>query len=108
MKRDIPTPRFGTGNEPAAFLPPPPSRAKRNRNWEASQRSGDFVQVSYRHLPRDLRDAVTDIAQTRCVTSDEVARAFLEFALQAYQDGRLTLMPKLKTGRLTLFGENDQ
>lgn len=93
------------GSEPAAFVPPAPSKAQRDRSWEKSQRSGDMVQINYRHIPRELRDEISAIAERKGVTTDEIARAFLEYALSAYQAGVLQLHPKPKTGRFTLFGE---
>ena len=110
MKRPIPTPKdVGDGRrEVAAMLPPPPSKAKRNREWERAQRAGEFVQITYRRIPRAVRDQITETAKAQRVTTDEVARAFLEYALRAYQAGDLELSPSLRTGRFTLFPENGE
>ncbi len=93
------------GSEPAAMVPPAPSKAQRDRTWEKEQRSGDVVQISYRHIPRELRDEISALAERKGVTTDEIARAFLEYALSALQAGVLQLQPKPKTGRFTLFGD---
>lgn len=79
---------------------------KRNRSWEKAQRTGDLVQVSYRKIPTFLRDKIKAIAEEKLVTADEVARAFLERGLEAYEAGDFELTPTLKTGRYTLFSEN--
>jgi len=67
-----------------------PSRAKRNRSWEAKQRR-NVGQVTYRGIPRELNVALLRIAAEHKVTVGEVARYFLEYALRAYQVGELSL-----------------
>ena len=38
----------------------------------------------------------------------EVGRLFLEYALEAYEQGDLTLDPKLKKGHLTLYPDEEE
>jgi hypothetical protein len=87
------------------MVPPAPSKSQRNREWERAQRSGDLVQVSYRRIPKELRNKVTQIAVRLIVPTDEVARALLEYAVEAYEDGHLRLDAKPAVGRNTLFTE---
>jgi hypothetical protein len=90
------------GAEPAVdALVHRPSRAKRNRAWEKSQRDKKDV-VTYRGVPASLGKQITRIAGDLGVPAGDVARSFLEYGLQAYQAGDLELKPKLAVGRFTL------
>ncbi len=111
-RRSTPKPQIhsqaAAAYEPAAYVPPAPSKAKRpdQRAWMAADRERGFVAISYRHIPAELRDEISRIAQQELhVTTDEVARAFLEYALEAYRNGEMKLNPQLVPGRFTLFGE---
>jgi hypothetical protein len=84
---------------------PKPEKSKRDRSWEKRQRSGEYCQASYRHVPREVRDRITEIAQELYVSADEVGRAFLEYALEAFEAGELVLDPVLHEGKLVLFDE---
>ena len=84
----------------------PRPEPKRNRDWEARQRREGVV--TYRGVPPELRDQITEIAQAHGVRAGDVARAFLEYGLAAFQDGNLVLAPKLQRGRLTLFPDEAQ
>jgi len=95
---------YTVGSEPAAMVPRAPSKSARSREWERAQRTGEMVQVSYRRIPLELRDRITKIAMKELIVpTDEVARAFLEYALEAYENGQLSLDPKPAVGRQTLF-----
>jgi hypothetical protein len=86
--------------EPAAHIPPAPSRAKRNREWEKAHNG---VVATYRGIPPALQVEIKALATELGVPVGDVARAFLQHGLQAYSDGKLRLNARLKTGKLTLF-----
>jgi hypothetical protein len=93
-------------DRPLTHIPPPPSAAKRNRDWERAQQGDGRVSVTFRRIPVCLRDRINAIAGELYVNRDEVARAILEAGMQAYEGGGLALEPKLIRGRFYLFGEN--
>lgn len=93
------------GGEPAASLPGPEPKGRRNRQWEEEQRRGAYCQVSYRAMPVEVRDQVRAVAAELYVSADQVARAFLEYAAAAYARGDLVLEPVLDAGKLTLYPE---
>jgi len=82
-----------------------PSRARRNRSWEARQRKAGVV-VTYRGIPTELQKQLKQVAEEHSVPVGEVARRFLEYGLAAYEAGELTLRPVLVPGRLTLYPES--
>ncbi len=86
--------------EPAAHIPPAASKAKRNRQWE---RKHNQVVATYRGIPPELQAQIKKIADDLDVPVGDVARAFLQHALEAYQAGQLRVKPQLKTGKRTLF-----
>ncbi len=91
-------------HEPAAYLPPPLASLHRDRSWEKAQRTGAYCQISYRKIPTAIRDEIRRIAQDEhYVRADDVARIFLEYALDAYQAGKIEISPVLVKGKLTLF-----
>lgn len=90
----------GEGEEPAAYIPPAASRAKRNREWE--ERTNPTV-VSYRGIPASVQIQVRTLAQELGVPVGEMARALLEHGLAAYQAGQLPLEPRARSGKFTLF-----
>jgi hypothetical protein len=63
--------------------------AKRNRQWEKSHRPYRYVNV-----PLALREQVAALAEHLLVTSDEVARAFIEYGLSCIDAGTLKLRTK--------------
>ena len=83
-----------------SLVPPPPSKAKRNRAWENQNPT-----VSYR-LPLVLRDQITSLAKAELITSSELVRYLLEYSLSQVNAGNLPLEPQLQTGKFTLFPEN--
>ncbi len=96
--------------QPQAPLPQAPSpldlipskaQPKRGREWEKEHRA-----YSYRGVPRDLQLAVAQVAESLQVTVDEVARYFILQALTDYQNGQLTIAPRLRAAKMTLFPIN--
>ena len=75
-----------------------PSRAKRNRDWERKH-----LKVTYRDIPPELNDTMKDIAVELSVSVSDVARAFLEYGLKAYERGELSLTPSFLIGKMTLY-----
>jgi len=79
-----------------------PSNAQRNREWEhAQRRNGDVA--TYRGVPKALQEELRRVAEKRHVPVGEVVRAFLEYALVAYEKDALTLTPQFGAGKLTLY-----
>lgn len=94
------------GDEPIEVLTRRPSKAKRNREWERRQyEKGLFV--AYRGIPRELHESIKEIADDLGVPVGEVARAFLEYGLEACRRGDLVLQPKPVTGKFSLFPEKN-
>jgi hypothetical protein len=78
----------------------------RSRDWEEKQRQHpEKCVLTFRHMPRSIKDQINAIADSKHVTRDEVARKLFEFALDGYQKGRLPLESVLRDGKLTLFPE---
>lgn len=75
---------------------------KRDRSWEAEQRKQPGVKT-YRGVPDALHANLLTIARELQVRVGEVARAFLEYALEAYETGDLVLHPEPRGKRNTLF-----
>jgi len=48
-------------SQPEAYIPGPDSKAKRDRDWEKRQRTGDYCTVTYRHVPLTTRDQLTGL-----------------------------------------------
>jgi hypothetical protein len=89
-------------DEPIEVLTRRPSKAKRNREWEYRQRKERGF-VAYRGIPRKLHESLKEIADDLGVPVGEVARALLEYGLEACRKGDLVLQPKPVTGRYSLF-----
>jgi len=93
-------------DEPIEILTRRPSKAKRNREWEKRQyQKGLFV--AYRGVPKELHENLKKVANDLGVPVGEVARAFLEYGLEACKRGDLVLQPKPVTGKFSLFPEED-
>src|SRR5512143_2514391 len=88
--------------EPAAYIPPAASKAKRNRAWE-QKRAKEFA--AYRGIPPELRGRVKSLAEAMGVPVGDVVRAFLEHGLADVESGKLTLNARLGRGKLTLYDE---
>ncbi len=82
------------------------SPRKRNRQWEKGHQNQKVV---YRGVDPKLALQVKTIASDLLVPSGEVARAVIEFALRAYEQGDLDLHPRLNPYRMrmTLFPTSD-
>lgn len=82
-------------------------KTTRDRTWEHEQRTApDVCQVSYRNIPRDLKNRIKAIASSHQVTTDQVARKFLEHALQEYEAGNLSIETKTAAVRTIVdFGD---
>lgn len=78
------------------------SRAKRDRSWERRQRETVGV-VTYRGIPSELNEALKDVADDLGVLVGDVARAFLEYALDAHERGELELEAKPRAVKFTLY-----
>ena len=78
-----------------------PRTTKRDRGWERRQR-----QVSYRGIPVELQERLKEIAQQHRVTVGEIARAFLEYGIDAYDAGNLQLEPRPVTEKRTLYPDD--
>lgn len=70
----------------------------RNRTWEKANRAKTF-----RSVPEEVSAKVVAIAEQLGVTADEVARAFLEYGLYCMERETLTVQPKIKGMRMTLY-----
>lgn len=72
----------------------------RSRDWEKQNKP-----KHYRGVPADLRQQVKEIAEMLDVPVDEVARAFIEYALMCLKRGTLVLsgMPNQRRARMTLY-----
>ena len=91
-----------TAGEPVDVLARRPSKARRNRDWERRQRETVGF-AGYRGIPPELNDEIKDVAEELGVRVGEVARAFLEYALEAYYRGELQLEPQPRPGKFTLY-----
>ncbi len=80
---------------------------RRNRDWEKRHQEQKVV---YRGVDPKLASRVKSIAKEINVREGEVARFFLEYALQAYGTGELDLTPYPNPERLrmTLFPSKNQ
>jgi hypothetical protein len=99
-RRRNPFDKLQGGEEPAAYIPPAASKARRNREWEKAH---NYVVATYRGIPPELQAEIKKLAGQLGVPVGDVARAFLLHGLVAYRDGKLRLNARLKTGKLTLF-----
>ena len=75
---------------------------KRARSWESEQR-GRGVVVTYRGIPSELQARIKEIAGEHGVKVGELARRFLEHAIDAYAAGDLVLEPVEVTRKATLY-----
>ncbi len=78
-----------------------PRATKRDRSWERRQR-----QVSYRGIPVELQERLKEIAQQHQVTVGDIARAFLEYGIDAYDAGNLALEARQVTAKRTLYPDD--
>jgi len=99
--RQDPYERLGIGETMAVTS----GRGKRDRSWEREQRQAPEVcQVSYRNIPRSVRDRIKKIAQGHQVTSDQVARRLLEYGLEQYEAGAVTIETRAEAVKYVVRG----
>jgi len=79
--------------------------AKRDRAWEQGQRSRGVV-VTYRGIPGELQARIKEIAGEHGVKIGELARRFLEYALDAYDAGALELATVDVVTKRTLYPDD--
>lgn len=79
-------------------------KSERKRKWEQEQREQKGY-VSYRGVPQELHERLKGVADKLGVPVGEVARAFLQFGLDAYERGDLELSPTPVQPKNTLFPE---
>lgn len=84
------------------MMPVAVERQGRNRDWERERRANT---VSYRGIPPEVQTGIKEIATQLDVSSEEVARAFLEFGLMAFRNGEIQIQPHPKGRLMTLFPE---
>ena len=97
-----------TPSTPQAFIPPPESKAERNREWEARQRKIEGkVTITYRRIPEGIRRAIREVAQGHHVSADDIARLVLEYGVAALERGEIEIEPRLIDGKLRIFAENE-
>ena len=87
------TPRRDPGKTADAKITGATLRGKqRDRTWDAAHN----YQVAGYRLPIELKQAIKDLADKLGVSPAEVARAFFEHGLEAYQRGDIDLTPAPK------------
>jgi len=64
----------------------PRKKRVRDRSWEKAH-----PKKGYRKVPNEIRDAVKVIADDQGYSTNQIAQAFLEYALMCYQRGDFTL-----------------
>jgi hypothetical protein len=84
------------------MMPVAEERQRRSRDWERSRRENA---VSYRGIPPEIQTGIKSIAAEIEVNAEEVARAFLEFGLNAFRNGEIQIQPHPKGRLMTLFPE---
>lgn len=76
--------------EPADIIPPPAGKPQRDRTWERQKRR-QVGQVTYRGVPPETNERVKSAAGQLGVRVGEMARALLEYALDAWDRGEIDL-----------------
>jgi len=79
---------------------------RRDRAWEQRQRDKRGF-VSYRGVPRELQKQLKALAADLGVPVGDVARRFLEYGLQAYEQGDLKLDPVMRRHRFALYPDEN-
>jgi len=91
--------------QPLDLIPTAQPRKKRNRKWEQVHKAET---VTYRGVPREYHDWIEDLSEGLSVPRDEVIRAFLEYSVSQYRNGKLPLYAYPKAQRMTLFPEGEK
>ena len=90
-----------------ASVPPPPTPLsqmnvakprQRSREWEKGHRT-----YSYRGVPPELHEQVIALASHLQVNTDDVVQVFVHFGISCLSKGILTISPRPKAQRMTLF-----
>jgi len=77
---------------PDLFHERPRSKTGRNRNWEFKQRTdARYCTVTYRGIPRVLRDKIKEHARANQVSAEALARLLIEEGLRRYEAGHVEL-----------------
>lgn len=97
-----PVPAPSGGASLLTMMPVAEERQGRNREWERSRRANT---VSYRSVPPELQTEIKAVAADLEVNAEEIARAFLEFGLNAFRNGEIQIQPHPKGRMMTLFPE---
>ncbi len=84
------------------MMPVAEERQPRSRDWERSKRENA---VSYRGVPPEVQTGIKTVAAELEVNAEEVARAFLEFSLNAFRNEEIQIQPHPKGRLMTLFPE---
>jgi hypothetical protein len=92
-----------SNRQPLDFIPVAQPRKKRNRDWEKSHQAET---VTYRGVPIEIQAWVEKISDSLFVPRDDVVRAFLEYGVDRYKAGQLSLFVYPKAQRMTLYPEN--
>jgi hypothetical protein len=75
-----------------------PEPKMRNRRWEKEHHTH-----SYRGVPHEIHDQVIDLAEHLQVSTDEIVQVFVQYGLSCIARGILTISPRPKAQRMTLF-----
>ena len=76
----------------------PKIQTVRDRSWESKHPS-----KTYRKVPHEIRDTITQVAETHGYNASQVAQAFLEYALICYRRGDFELELEISQNGLTLM-----
>lgn len=99
----VSSPVFGSPSSALLnMMPIAEERQRRSRDWERSRRENA---VSYRGIPPEIQTGIKTVAAEIEVNAEEVARAFLEFGLNAFRNGEIQIQPHPKGRLMTLFPE---
>jgi hypothetical protein len=75
-----------------------PEPKMRNRSWEAKHKARP-----YRGVPSEIHNQVVALAENLKVPADEVAQVFVQYGLSCLDRGILTISPRPKAERMTLY-----
>lgn len=89
-----------SGIAPPEKLAPVEVKESRSREWDKSH-----APKCYRGVPGEIKQEIKEIAGDLGVSADEVARVFIEYAIDSLAKGRLSLkgVPSQKRIKMTLY-----
>jgi len=64
------------------------AKKRRNRSWDAAHNG----EVATYRLPIELKVAIHDLADSLGLSPGDVAKAFLEYGINGYKNGKLKLV----------------